>query len=86
MSPFLFSMVVDSVLSKARDEPKIGGVIVSGRPEPLFDMDLFAESPQYVQRMLNSVANRAAEVGLRINVAKTKNIFTCCHTLHLSSR
>ena len=39
LSPFIFNMVVDQVLSAALDGSQTGGVPVEGRLEPLYDLD-----------------------------------------------
>jgi hypothetical protein len=84
LSPFLFNMVVDEVLRKALDEPHAGGVQISTRSEPLFDLAyaddivVLAESSEYAQLMLDRVSLEASKVGLRINVGKTKVMYSCC--------
>lgn len=78
LSPFLFNMLVDHVMRSATAEPCVGGVDVQGRTERLFDLDyaddivLLAETESEAQLLLDRVARCAAQVGLVINVQKTK--------------
>ena len=79
LSPLLFSLMINEVADAIRTGGGHGYQFLPGTPEILSlmfadDMSLMSLTPTGLQRSLNTLANSVKELGLQINMDKTKII------------
>jgi len=81
LSPILFALAIDWVLSKATDRKGIQWV----QEQKLSDLDFaddiaaLAETTQELQPLVSDIGSSAASIGLKISTKKTKNMLSGPH-------